>query len=148
VPLSVLSALARLDIDPWLEVAELARLPGETATLRLASLIAALPDWRSGHLDPRTIAAQLIALLPRRARFGIPSREALLNVGTATNSRAVGTQHLERAPHLCAAQKPLCLHGVVEEMVRLDTLRKRVGGGLRLLGTPNSRRLGLNRRAY
>jgi hypothetical protein len=89
VPLSVLSALARLDIDPWLEVAELARLPGETATLRLASLIAALPDWRSGHLDPRTIAAQLIALLPRRARSGIPSREALLNVGTATNSRAV-----------------------------------------------------------
>jgi hypothetical protein len=55
----------------------------------LASLIAALPDWRSGHLDPRTIAAQLIALLPRRARSGIPSREALLNVGTATNSRAV-----------------------------------------------------------
>jgi hypothetical protein len=32
MPLSVLSALARLDIDPWHEAAELARLPGETAT--------------------------------------------------------------------------------------------------------------------
>jgi hypothetical protein len=89
MPLSVLSALARLDVDPWREAAELSRLPGETATQRLASLIAALPDWPSMHLDPRTIAAQLIALLPRRARSSIPSRETLLNVGTATNSRAV-----------------------------------------------------------
>ena len=32
--------------------------------------------------------------------------------------------------------------------VRPDTLRKRVGGGPRLLGTPNSRSLGLNRRPY
>ena len=44
MPLSVLSALARLDIDPWQEADKLARLPGETATQRLASLIAALPD--------------------------------------------------------------------------------------------------------
>jgi heme oxygenase len=29
---SVLSALARLDVDPWLEAAKLAQLPGETAT--------------------------------------------------------------------------------------------------------------------
>ena len=32
--LSVLSALARLDIDPWQEAAQLAGLPGETATRR------------------------------------------------------------------------------------------------------------------
>ena len=89
MPLSVLSALARLDVDPWEEADKLARLPGETATQRLASLIGALPDWPSMHLDPRTIAAQLIALLPHRARSSIPSRETLLNVGTATNSRSV-----------------------------------------------------------
>ena len=71
------------------EASELARLPGETATQRLASLIAALPDEPSAHLDPRTIAARLIALLPRRARPNLPSRETLLSVGTATNSRAV-----------------------------------------------------------
>jgi hypothetical protein len=40
--LRVLSALARLEIDPWQEVAELAGLPGATATQRLASLIAEL----------------------------------------------------------------------------------------------------------
>jgi hypothetical protein len=89
MPLSVLSALARLDIDPWQEAAELARLPGETATQRLASLIASLPDGPSAHLDPGTIAARLIALLPRRARSNIPSRETLLNVGAVTDPRAV-----------------------------------------------------------
>jgi hypothetical protein len=47
--LSVLSALARLDVDPWREAAELAQLPRQTATQRLASLIAALPDGPSAH---------------------------------------------------------------------------------------------------
>ena len=89
MPLSVLSALARLDIDPWQEADKLARLPGETATQRLASLIAALPDGPSAHLDPGTIAARLIALLPRRDRSNIPSRETLLSVGAVTNFRAV-----------------------------------------------------------
>jgi len=89
MPLSVLSALARLDIDPWQEAAELARLPGETATRRLASLIAALPDWPSMQLDPGTIAARLVALLPGPARSSTPSRETLLSFGGVTNSRAV-----------------------------------------------------------
>ena len=46
--LSVISALARLDLDPWQEANNLAGLSGETATKRLASLlIAALPDGPS-----------------------------------------------------------------------------------------------------
>ncbi|HZL59045.1 MAG TPA: hypothetical protein VFC38_05045 [Stellaceae bacterium] len=49
--LSVLSALARLDVDPWQEAAKLARLPGKTAIERLASLIAALPDGPSAQRD-------------------------------------------------------------------------------------------------
>jgi hypothetical protein len=89
MPLSVLSALARLDIDPWQEADKLARLPGETATQRLASLIAALPDWPSMHLDHGTIAARLIALLPRRTRSNIPSRETLLG-GKSRPTRASG----------------------------------------------------------
>lgn len=63
--LSVLSALARLDVDPWLEAASLARMPRETATARMASLIAALPDRLSAQPDTATVAARLIALLPR-----------------------------------------------------------------------------------
>ncbi len=64
--LSVLSALARSDVDPWQEAANLAQLPGVTATRRLASLIAALPDRPLAHLDTGAIAARLIARLPRR----------------------------------------------------------------------------------
>ena len=89
--LSVLSALARLDVDPWQEAAKLARLPGETAIQRLASLIAGLPDGPSMHLDPGTIAARLIALLPRRASSNIPSHETLLGAGAVANSRAIVT---------------------------------------------------------
>jgi hypothetical protein len=63
--LSVLSALARLDVDPWHEAAQLARLPGEIAAHRLAALIARLPDGALMRPDPGTIAARLIALLPR-----------------------------------------------------------------------------------
>lgn len=87
--LSVVSALARLDIDPWQETAQLAQLPGATATQRLASLIAALPDRPSAHQDPRTIAAGLIALLPRRADPNVMSRQKGLGVGAVTDSHSV-----------------------------------------------------------
>jgi hypothetical protein len=86
--LSVLSALARLDVDPWHEAAELAGLPGKIATERLASLIATLPDGPSTPRDPRTIAARLIALLPRPARSDIPLRKTIPGAGALTDSRA------------------------------------------------------------
>ena len=75
--LSVLSALARLDFDPWQEAANLARMPRESATKRLASLILALPGGPLAHLDARTIAARLIALLPHRGGMNIASHETL-----------------------------------------------------------------------
>ena len=79
--LSVVSALARLDVDPWQEAANLAQLPGITATRRLASLIAALPDRSSSvHLDHGAIAARLIARLPHRAGLNARSAEILLGV--------------------------------------------------------------------
>ena len=87
--LSVLSALARLDLDPWQEAAELARLPGGPATERLASLIAALPDGPSAHRDSEAIAARLIALLPRRAGTNVSARDMLLGLDTETKSGAV-----------------------------------------------------------
>lgn len=88
--LSVISALARLDLDPWQEANNLAGLSGETATKRLASLlIAALPDGPSARRDPETIAARLTALLPRRASPNIARRKTLLSVGAVTDPRAV-----------------------------------------------------------
>jgi len=67
MPLSVLSALARVGLDPWQEAAELAQLPPDTATQRLVASIAALSDGLSMHVEIRTIAARLIALLPHPA---------------------------------------------------------------------------------
>jgi len=90
LPLSVLSALARLDIDAWQEAAELARLPEKASTKRLASLIASLPDdVSSAHLGPGEIAARLTALLPRGASPDIASREMPLGIGAATARRAM-----------------------------------------------------------
>jgi hypothetical protein len=88
MPLSVLSALARLNIDPWQEAAELARLPRETAAQRLASSIAALSDGPTAYLEHGMIAARLIELLPRQVGSEILSRETLLDVGDMTKFRA------------------------------------------------------------
>jgi hypothetical protein len=66
MPLSVLSALARLDVDPWEEAAELSALPKDTAVQRLAASIARLPGGRWTRADAKPIADRLIELLPRR----------------------------------------------------------------------------------
>jgi hypothetical protein len=86
--LSVVSALARLNVDPWQEAAQLAGLPGDTATRRLASLITALPDRPSAHLDASDIAARLISLLPRRGGSDIAPRQTSIGAGPATNFQA------------------------------------------------------------
>ena len=71
--LSVLSTLARLDVDPWEEAVKLSELPKSTATQRLASLIAQLPGRRWTQADSRAIAVRLIELLPRRSSSKVPS---------------------------------------------------------------------------
>ena len=87
--LSVLSALARVDVDPWQEAASLARMPRETATQRLASLIGALPGGLLAHLDSRIVAARLIGLLPRAPSFTAATRGAAPQVETVTSSRTI-----------------------------------------------------------
>ena len=64
--LSVVSALARLDVDPWDEAARLAGMPGEAATQRLSALLASLPAEPASDPERRTIAARLVGLLPQR----------------------------------------------------------------------------------
>ena len=64
--LSVLSALARLDVDPWQEANSLAPMTREAAPVRLTALIDALPPEPANNIPSKTSAADLIALLPRR----------------------------------------------------------------------------------
>jgi hypothetical protein len=65
--LTVLSAIARQDIDPWSEAARLARLPEETAVKQIKGLLDAMPRQTVACSDRLAVAARLSALLPRRA---------------------------------------------------------------------------------
>jgi hypothetical protein len=69
--LTVVSALARLDLDPWAEAAKLTRLPGGIATQNLAKIISQCPEIPSARIDTPVIAARLISLLPGRIRSNI-----------------------------------------------------------------------------
>ena len=72
IPLSVLSALARQNVDPWAEAAELAQLSRESAILRLTSIISAVTAEASARREPAANAARLIALFPRSVAFTMP----------------------------------------------------------------------------
>lgn len=63
-PLSVLSILARNDIDPWQEAARLAQMPKELAAQSVASVIERLPNGRWGPPNSKAIAVRLVELLP------------------------------------------------------------------------------------
>ena len=64
-PLSVLSMLARLGLDPWVEAARLAALPRSLATLDMAKIIAGLPASSPAHQHSVALVCRLVALLPR-----------------------------------------------------------------------------------
>jgi hypothetical protein len=108
-PLSVFSALARLEIDPWEEGAKLAHLPEEAAIQSMASLIVELPNGPPMH--PPTTATRLIALLPRGPRSNMSSRETLSSVSSVNGFEvavcvifiALGT-HFFVVSHLSSAR--------------------------------------------
>ena len=81
MPLNVVSALTRLDVDPWGEAARLAALPKGLAAEALEPLIAQLPILRRQQSDNRAISQRLAELLPdvrqapRRSREGAGAKE-------------------------------------------------------------------------
>lgn len=80
VPLTMISALARLDLDPWDEAGRLSSLAKPEAGAQLAQMIVRLTGTRWLFPEARRIADGLIELLPGRAQL----REA------AGGSRATG----------------------------------------------------------
>lgn len=77
--LTVLSAFARLGLDPWGEAARLAKLTREAATGALAVKIASLPKGQWKESDIGSIAARLVGCLPRH----VPTQAKSARAGNA-----------------------------------------------------------------
>ena len=75
IPLSMISALAQLDLDPWEEAGRLAALAKQEAVERLTALILRLPDLRRPSSEARQIAVGLIDVLPTHNGGAKPAQE-------------------------------------------------------------------------
>jgi hypothetical protein len=69
--LSVLSALARMNLDPWEEAARLAMLPTPDAEGTLVSTLNLLPGHPQKSSETEILASRLVALLPKPAEATI-----------------------------------------------------------------------------
>jgi len=74
-PLSVLSVLARLGVDPWEEAAKLSGLERVSAAKRLVEFIAATPGAPTAYLSAKTVSDRLIDLLPSSAGATMQPRQ-------------------------------------------------------------------------
>lgn len=72
LPLNVVSALTRLDVDPWEEAARLAALPRAVAAEALAATIARLPIGQMQLSDNLAISQRLVEFLPLRGHATSP----------------------------------------------------------------------------
>ena len=82
--LSVLSALARLDVDPWEETAALAAMPRDRAKERLAALFNTSTKALASGLSSDVVAARLIPLLPTISNFKIPAPVAAVKAKSSS----------------------------------------------------------------
>jgi hypothetical protein len=80
IPLSVLSALARLGLDPRDEATRLSHLTSKTAAAQLARMFARLPDRPWTLPEIRRIARRLVELLPATPKAG--ERDQVASVGS------------------------------------------------------------------
>src|SRR5438270_10593411 len=65
IPLSTISALTRLGLDPWQEAGRLSSLPRREAVEQVARLIAELPGIFRPLAEAREVAHRLVGLLPK-----------------------------------------------------------------------------------
>ncbi|WP_299553692.1 hypothetical protein [uncultured Tateyamaria sp.] len=66
---TVVSALARIGLEPWTEAKELALLSKENAEIRLNAHLEAITDVPALALASESKATKLVALLPHRGSF-------------------------------------------------------------------------------
>jgi hypothetical protein len=76
VPLSMISALTQLGLDPWEEAGRLSALRKRDAIERLLQLIGQLPGAICPSVEARSISAALIDLLPPHDKAAWPATKA------------------------------------------------------------------------
>jgi hypothetical protein len=80
--LSVLSALARMDVDPWEEAARLAVMPRAIVEKILVSKLDSVPGKSWNPSEREIIAARLVRLLPQRSESVTIAPTGTAMVGT------------------------------------------------------------------
>jgi hypothetical protein len=96
LPLTLLTVLARLGVDPWQEAADLAALPIEPAMQRLVARLEATPNGPASATDTVNVADRLIKLLhrpaapaPARAPARNDASETPLHVKVVRQAKAI-----------------------------------------------------------
>jgi hypothetical protein len=80
--LSVLSALARMDVDPWKEATRLAAMPKVIAERTLVSTLERVLGKNWNPSETEVIAARLVQLLPLRGEGVAIAPTATARIGT------------------------------------------------------------------
>jgi hypothetical protein len=68
--LSVVSVLARANVDPWEEASRLARMPKALAERALVAILDLVPGRNWKPVEAKSIAARLVRLLPQPGEGG------------------------------------------------------------------------------
>ena len=76
LPLSVVSLLARLNLDPWQEARDLAELPAEVAARRMAASLDSVADPILRTAITESVVRRALARLPRRMSLVIQKSPA------------------------------------------------------------------------
>ena len=76
MPLTMLTALARKGVDPWVEAADLADLPREAARQKVISLLAQVPNGPAPGDATEVLASHLVTLLHSVAKRQAPVASA------------------------------------------------------------------------
>ena len=79
MPLTVLSLLARMGVDPWGEAERLSVLPNESAVSWMAIAISRSPPCSWKQSDVTTLASHLVDRLPAHSRD--PQFETSISIG-------------------------------------------------------------------
>ena len=80
--LSVLSALARMDVDPWEEATRLAAMPKAIAERTLVSILNRVLGKSWNPSETEVVAARLVQLLPQRGEGVTIPPAASAKIGT------------------------------------------------------------------